>query len=433
MAETPVPYLLRLQPELMLEIINYLRDIPAKQHDLYNWSSVSSHFRSLLAPYLFTSTTLRNTEKSGSSIDLLAKSNYCQYIREFGFEGNAPGDEEDDFSDTEGILPEIVERVISDLSRFPNLEKVCIEFSMDFDGGWEEGFMLFQDFESPEERIKAEQEEAWRALNTKVYAALARNINPGFKKLELRSLIPAEPSSFSTAEFRALLGQMTHFKLSCWVDISGNHYSANTRYGYVDYTRKYDELLFNHLFSVTHLSISAADLPVRLSRDADPSLNRSRMPLLRSIKLFSIFIDSEIKDFLISHADALESIQFEDCHAGIPSFGESHILWEELFTALSQQNPMKLHEFSVEPSDGFELFSDYHSTQAEKDEAALATEFLKTHPERRLFSYSYIDEKYGFLAGVHDTNLESFRRGNDLRSYDTLMRIVHGNSARLQT
>lgn len=430
MSKPPAPHLLDLHTELQLEIVSHLKNTPTWQRDLLNWSSVSSNFRSLLAPYVFTQITLCNTEKSGASVDLIAKSNYRQYVRKLSFQGMAPGDEEEGFSDVDGIFPPVVESVLSDLSCFPALETVVIHFDLKFDRGWEEGFMLFQDLESPAQRLELEKTEAWRALNTKTYAALARNIKPGFKHLTLQNLLPLEASSFSTPEFRTLLSNMTKFDFSVWWDQTG-HSAANTRLGYVDYTQKFDALFFNHLVSVTHLTISAAGLPMGLYgfHHGALKLNRFQMPLLKSLALESVFICPELREFLASRADTLESVQILESHAG-SYHNDNPITWAELFTALSQANPAKLREFTVLPSDGMELFDDYHAAQADKDEALLTLEFMKRHPERRLFAYSYIDDKYGFVGCLQYSNLDSYRLGADQRAFDELMRIVETNCAK---
>jgi len=431
MASASVSPLLNLQIELQLEIASYLKTTPAWQQDLCSWSSVCSHFRTLLTPFLFDSITLRNTEKSGDSVARLSKSRFARYIRTFHFLGNAPGDTEDAFTDVGAIFPKIVEEIIADLTRFPNLETVQIEFEMDFDSDWEEGFMLFQDTESPEEREQAEQKEAWRALNTNVYKALARNIDPKFTKLHLIDLIPAEASAFSTVQFQTLLCNLTSFELSCWTS-DGGDYSANTRLGYVMFLDKLDSLFFDHLSSLTDLIIDARDLPVsfRSYQLAESQrLNRTRIPLLKNIHLTSLFITRGLIYLMATQAHCLEKVHLEDCHAGRAYVGDDiSCWWDDLFDAIADKNPNKLYEFDVFPSSGFELFDDYHSSRAEKEEAARALVTLQESPHLRLFSYSYIDDKYGFVGSIEESNLASFRVGKDQRAYDRLCRIVAQNA-----
>ena len=430
MAETAVSScLLDLYPELQLEITQYIQLTPGWQIDLLNWSSTCSKFRSFLAPYIFSSITLRNTEKSGASVDLLAKSSYRQFVRRLSFEGTAWGDMEDVFYDTEGILPAIVESVISDLSQFPNLQTVSIKFDIDFHYGFDISFRLFREPELPEEMVKAEGEEAWRVLNTKVHAALARNVNPSFKKLELNSLLPAEASSFRTPEFRRLLGQMTHFTLYCWRD-EEELYALRTRPGYLTYVGKFHEIFFNHLTSVTHLSISAdfTSMAIFGPRGYYSTFDiSSRMPLLKDLRVDSVFIGADLVSFLTNN-DTLEAIRFQNCTSGeSENYINIRIPWKDLFMALSDKKPTKLREFSVSPSHCFDPFD---PPEAMGDEIELVLEYLRTHPERRPFQYSQIDDKYGYVLDAGSENLESFWLGDDQRAYDELMRIVERNSER---
>lgn len=433
MADPPKSYLQQLQPELLIEIVNYLENEsgPTPQQDLRSWSSTCSQFRSLIAPLLFKSLTLRNTEKTGNSIDLISKGDNRHHVQNLLIYLTAPGDTEDGFADTEGILPKVIEDIISDLGRFPNLESVRVNFEFDFEGEWEDSWELFGDDETSEEILEAEETQAWRALNTKVYAALAKNTTPGFKKLELSALVFKEASSFRTPEFRNLLGHMTHFTSSFWTDDSDSHYRVNVRSGCVGFALKFNELFFDHLSSVTHLTVTADYLPTGVfgsfyHRDSDDV----KMPALKSLILESIFINPQLEQFLSNHASTLEVVTLSDCHADQEAYqnaGQNCILWKRLFDALSNKEPTKLREFSVNATEEIELLGDYHATQAQTDNATLALEHLKAHPERRLFAYSYIDDKYGFRGDVQSANIKSFQEGEDQGAFDRLMRIVELN------
>lgn len=430
MTETPVPCLLNLQPELLLEIISHVEDGKRWHRDLMCWSNVSSYFRSLLAPYIFTSITLRNKEAIGASINLIAQSEYRHYVKYFYFVGTAPGTYDEGFEDVEGIFPDVVESALANLGRFPNLEKVRIQFALFFDEdhGFRTFWDLFESLETTDEQIEAEGKEAWRALNTKVYAALARNVNPGFKHLSLDDLIPVEASSFTTPEFQELLGHMTHFDLSLWND-ANSHYCVNTLSGYGYYTNRFDELFFNHLSSVTHLSIDASAFPMGMSEPLHGALrlHSFQMPLLKSLYLNFIFVGPELRDFLTSHAHTLERIELSNCHAGRVD-DLDFVSWAELFTALANEMPPELRTLCITSRHEIELLNDYHATLAENAEATRAVEFLKKYSERRLFSHACIDFKYGYVSELRSTNLESFRRGDDQRAYDELIRIVELNS-----
>ena len=110
-----------LPAELHLKIINDLlrdKDIEAQEdkqeerintdHDLINWSCTCFYFRNLLAPKIFKAAKLVNHEKSGSSLNAVAKSPHNVHVKDLHFIGSALGpchSKEAALSDTEGILP----------------------------------------------------------------------------------------------------------------------------------------------------------------------------------------------------------------------------------------------------------------------------------------------------------------------------------------
>ena len=160
------------------------------QRNILNWSCTSKYFRQLLASYVFKIVTLRNTEKSGASLDTISEHpEFGKHVREVRFVGYAPGDarrEDPAFGDCEHILPQRVEDLLSDLRRFPNLETLSVEFNHDFDdyNEWkEEGTNQAAEVENMEEIRQKEGEEAWRALMLKVWDAVCLYDRPAFRKL----------------------------------------------------------------------------------------------------------------------------------------------------------------------------------------------------------------------------------------------------------
>ena len=215
------PHLIDLQPELQLTIADALapdytglhdddvqprydadgRSVPSRdsrirnreresQTNILNWSCTSKYFRVLLASYVFKSVILRNTAKSGASLDAVAEHpELGKYVREVRFIGYAPGDvrrEDPAFGDTEHVLPQSVADLLSNLSRFRNLETLSVEFDYNFsDYGewWEEGINPADEVEDLEEVRQKEGEEAWRALMLKVWEAICLNDAPVIRKL----------------------------------------------------------------------------------------------------------------------------------------------------------------------------------------------------------------------------------------------------------
>jgi hypothetical protein len=216
MTATKACYLANLQQELLLEIRDHLLITQDWERDLLSWSATSSKFRSFLTPYLFDSITLRNTEKRGAQVEAFARSRCRHDVKTLRFAGTILQDEdaEEGNTDIDSVLPENVERVLSDLSVFPNLEMVRIGLEMEFEDDEETELRAFEKVETFDDVELAEQREPWRAPNTKMYAALARNVNPGFRYLVLDELVPVKASSFRSPEFRKLLGHMERFSVS---------------------------------------------------------------------------------------------------------------------------------------------------------------------------------------------------------------------------
>lgn len=58
-----------------------MQDEPVEFYHLINWSCKCSHFRNFLAPNIWKSAKLANDEKSGFSINALAKSPHNVHVR----------------------------------------------------------------------------------------------------------------------------------------------------------------------------------------------------------------------------------------------------------------------------------------------------------------------------------------------------------------
>ena len=182
---------------------------------------------------------------------------YRQYTKELHFKGVTVGQREgDSFHDTVGVFPESVQSILSDLGQFPKLKAVHIEFPIHFDE-FSDDFYMFQYEETQEEVVGEEANEGWRALMAKTFQALAQNTIPGFKSLVISNLVPKEVSTFSTTAFHKFLGQMEHFELSVSGADNGAGWKITTLECFTAFVDKLDQWFFNHLVSVTDLTIDA--------------------------------------------------------------------------------------------------------------------------------------------------------------------------------
>ncbi|MCJ1427118.1 hypothetical protein MMC29_005021 [Sticta canariensis] len=193
--------LLSLPTELHLKIIRDLlrdKDIEAHEekqddlisidHDLINWSCTCSYFRNLLAPEIFRTAKLVNDEKSGSSLNAVAKSPHNVHVKNLHFIGSGLGhvhSEEAEFSDIEGILPRSVDVLLCNLQWFPSLHRLSLGFDYSYESlgsdDWIKSLDLYTKPETPKQVLKAEASAAWRALMSKTFYALTKNKSPNFK------------------------------------------------------------------------------------------------------------------------------------------------------------------------------------------------------------------------------------------------------------
>jgi hypothetical protein len=418
-----------LLPELQLLIVDSLR---TEKEVLKNWSCTSKYFCSFLAPYLFESITLRNTEESGVFVDRLI-TKYGQCIKEMHFEGLVPGDEKGDeaFRDTVNIFPEIVESILSNLSQIPNLETVRVGFPIDFEeAGFSDHFFI-EENEIAEDAAEAEVNEGWRALMEKSFNALVQNTSPGFKNLVIQNLIPKEVSTFNTAALQNLLRQMHRFELSMYGADNGAGWKLSGMPGFQSFVEKLDMWFFNDLTLVTDLSINAHEDGRIGGGYAHLPLDRTQLPLIKALRLKNIVFCPKLQIFLVNHADTLEVLELTNCHA----YDEYYrVFWEDIFTSLIEAKPKKLRSLKILPRSLPLNDNDFpgdrmYMKNPDSDEVAEVRRILRENPRRRLFAYASISDKYHTLYDDEEENLARFLKGDDQRAYTELMRIIDTNTS----
>lgn len=429
--------------ETKIAIIEQLHANPEDHASLLSLSATCSHFRTLLLPYVLRSITLRNTEKSGSSIEAIANcSNSCQHVKELHFIGSAPGSNEETFGETENILPDIVQSILAGLQRFPNLRSVSVEFDLDLsnDDKWEDGFYIFDVRETPDENVKAESNEGWRALMAKTWTAISHNTDPHFKAFEIRQLLPIEVSTFREPQFHRFLSTIECFSLSTHGNDNGVGWRTNTMLGVGAFYDHLDALLFDHLINLKDLRIMPSEEAPLGSNHVETgylplALRDRQMPLLQSVHLERTFVCPDLIRFLVRHSGTLMTVVLHDCMgSGVDNkwtVGEgeevtaSKYAWAYMFERLSDEAPKQLKSFLIESTD-IPLVCDYDGEPV-LGEAKAIRDTLRDEPGRRLFLYQDCDDKYGNLLDREELNREAFLRGDDQREYDRLMEIVEAN------
>ena len=407
--------------------------------DLLNWSCTSHFFRELLAPYVFETIRLRNTDSSGSSVTSLSQSKHNQYVKELIYIGSAPGDahvEEEAYSDTEAILPENVSSILSGLNCFPSLETLSIEFPYhfaDYDE-WDEGLDLCAEEESDEDVKTAESEIAWRALMARTYTALIQNKGTNLKSLEIKKLGPMKVSTFNDPAFHQFLGQIERFTLSIYGEDNGAGWQINKVEHYIALMSKLDTYFFNHLTSCTYLTLEAPEegpLGLEGMNHIPLALKKDQMPVLKTIYLKYVLVGQELIDFLAGHSKTLETLTLRQCSAEPEGLADNGITWKTFFDGLYEAEFEKLYQLSL-LYNTIPLTSEECNGKAEDEEKVSAEvkkarQILKDDSNRRLFPYISIDDKYGMIFELEGENLASFRKGEDQAAYDRLMCSVRAN------
>ncbi|MCJ1426070.1 hypothetical protein MMC29_003972 [Sticta canariensis] len=403
-------------------------------HDLIKWSCTCSYFRNLLAPTIFKTAKLVNDEKSGSSLNAVAKSPHNVHVKDLHFIGSALGDahsEEAAFSDTEGILPRSVDALLCNLQWFPSLERLSIRFDYNFESmdDWVEGLDLLAEPETPQQVLEFEASAAWRALMSRTFYALTKNKPPNFKHLEIRQLHSKNVSTFSNAAFHECLNHFEHLTLSIHGEDNGAGWKSNTTQEYPALMEKLDEYFFNHLANVTILSIKApkeGPLGLEGMNHVPLALKPDQMPLLATLHLGYIFASPELIDFLVGHKDTLEELVLCNCYASTNTYSGlaiNGVYWSQLFTSLFSADPTQLRR--LELVEGDMCLLDYEGFTEEQYEEVLTVH--RQDPERIALPYAYLDDKYGMLFYDEEESLAAFVGGEDQRSWDRLMELVERN------
>lgn len=207
-----------------------------------NWSSTSSYFRNLLAPYIFKTVKLINNDKSATSLDALANGTRNALVKELYFISPALGDahshsKESAFLYTNGILSRTAEALLYDLQRFPSLERLSVRFGYDSRGL----IGVPHVFGEAEKTFQAEASAAWRTLMSNTYSALAKSKSPHFKHLEIKQLIWNKVSTVAS-----LLGYLDKFTFSIHYKDDDAGWRSNKIEGYPALMERLDEYSLNH-------------------------------------------------------------------------------------------------------------------------------------------------------------------------------------------
>jgi hypothetical protein len=429
-------YLEGLATEIQLEIADILSRRSDGHRDVCEWSSTCSFYRTLLAPYVFETVSLRNDEACATTVLRIAQGPYSKHVKNLVYTGFASEFVSDgcDFLDSQTIdtvFPSLVDGILSGLQQFPSLSSLDIRIPTDEDkwcviDGWDVELL------SMAEIVAAETSEVGRSLMNQTYKSLSRNANHQITALKLTDLQSVEVSTFSSETFHRFLQSIQKFELST-VGFE-NDYQPNIYDYHLHFVSRLGVFFFDHLYSVQEFVLKAneyAPFGIMGWGHASFGLSAHQMPLLKHVHLEWIFICLELVDFLTSKSTTLESVSLHECRGAsstnVNPEDENCMPWRVFFRAISNAKPSRMRQFIVSPTN---VAPEVLENKFFKAFVPEVEEMMQNNPERRMFRYSQADEKYGWIS-EDELTIESFLEGEDQEAYEELMEIVHANASRI--
>ncbi|KAF9524743.1 hypothetical protein CPB83DRAFT_886093 [Crepidotus variabilis] len=440
--------LVNLSDELRLVIVEIVESEKQCRRDLLNLSSTCRSYRTFLSPNIFTKVTLRNDEESGLAIQVFLCSERSIFVKELHYQGvtvvpadHVSGDivEVEEQEEQATVLSEPTREVLCDLKRFPNLERLTVEFPWR-KGDIDVGFYHFEEVESDVQVLEREEEDTWRALMAKTYAAIGENKDSStVKSLDLRGLMARVVSSWWTVDFQTFLGSLQDFRLSTVAMDNGAGWCQNTHNGYLDFLFQLGDNLTSHLHAAETLFIAGNNKgPIGCSgmRHALSSLKVKDMPKLRHLHLQYFFLDPPLIEFIESHIETLETIVLDECFGtwdhSYQTLASDGYGWKEFFDGIQAKKPRRLAQFDITWKNiEFPWDKEYRKIDENSDQVRTGKSLLESG--RLAFMYAHLDDKYGMLFQDDDANLEQLIGGEDFEAYCRLMVIVKENSAITQS
>ena len=418
---------------------------------LLRLSSASKSLRATLAPRVFKAIRFSTTPKVADSA-LAAAKKYGRYTEKLCFVG--PETETDpspkwDHSKDKRVpitLPssgrELLERRAE---LFPNLASCSVALTgyilddWTSDGADEEDLTDLQvewEGEAECERVRGlEQVEGAYRLVRDVLTSLARGGTRDGEHLFLDEWFPRWSSVFETSEWSAYLGRLDSFDMFVYGWGNGAGWHCNHQSKYCDEFQQLASYFFHHLASVTKVKLTASEM-APLGIDVLLELQPATMPRLEHLELANVFLNSSLVNF-IAEANTKHSLRSVTLRGAVAAnwswTGFPTLSWIAFFNTLVERG-VRLDSFVLEtiaPLTREEEFPSGASMDEiyslDPPEVAEIRQTLKNNPDRRLFGYSYIDDKYGMWFFDEEENVRSFCDGEDQRAYDAFMKTVKQN------
>ncbi|KAF2498223.1 hypothetical protein BU16DRAFT_604258 [Lophium mytilinum] len=397
-----------LPDELQMMIVHELSD--DDNDALINLSSTCRRYRSLLAPTVFRTITLKNTVTSATSVLAVSKSQHAQLVSRLTFVGTLAeldfAVDHDEYRNCtiknvakmvldddhlKKIIPRQLYEVLGNLTLFPNLHTLTVGFEL---GHW--------------------PGDPWTDIidlldGLCAYSDKGFDNNADDKKYTRHG--QSDPDSIAFCR------------------------------GYIRFCENLSEYFFDHLEYAETLNIIAPESGRLGHKDGGPlTLNTSHLPHLKFLYLEQIFITGELGTFLLARTDSLEELQFQDCYGTVTNRYSKNTTglcaWHRIFDRISDSRPKRLERLEIRP---WQATSFQHITRngptrpvlSLVENRSLAHETLESDPERAVFPYGNF--RFGLFRNsfyvCDDSATTEFLNGDDQEAYDRLKVILEANKA----
>jgi hypothetical protein len=453
-----MPSLSDLSAELKLAIIESLEALQSDKNnfapgtplcrtpsrDMINLSCCCKTLRNLVAPKLYPSVRLQNSDKSGKSLLAVANSPWADLVHELHFEGFMTIAEDRLTALTNKSFPASVNEVLSHLERFPKLDVLTVRFVFG-ETPWEDAAAISnyffarhgsEPFQNGDHLEMMEGSSPLRALMARTYNAIAYNSQSSITTLELLEVLPAGVSSWTTDSWAEFLGTVKTFKLSLRAYTDGVASWCNTTHWYRSFVENLGLLFFEHLNSVRSFCLTADECaaPGLTGRNhAALPFNSDHMPLLQSFELKCCFISERLARFISSHGKALEQIRLTDCFSAAgDARATEHTTWAMFLDMLSNGiesiEDSALEQLSISPATLGEKYcavSQGVEIEGSDDEVEVVRRTMEDDPRRRMFSYATIERIDGDWYADGSQSLAAFLAGQDQAAFDKVMAAIN--------
>jgi hypothetical protein len=283
-------------------------------------------------------------------------------------------------------------------------------------------------------------EEPWRELMVSSFRAIAAGYSLDGPAVTSDSRVPhtfaihglaptALPIYYESVWGHFLSGVKSFIMTIPYLE-NGAGWCVITQPSYSGFAEYLGPWFFNHLHCAESISFDASETgtlgDTRDRYDASTGLHDANMPNLRSVDLGNMALCDELLNFLIRHAQTLESITLRDCNGF-----EGTMRWKQFFELLIAASPPRLRNLEIIHEDQNDkervLFLDCN--WADQSLVERVKRKIESEPGVRPFPYASLSDKYGFRVPHFDTAVQCFLEGEDDRVFKELMAIVERNAA----